>query len=190
MAIFNAKKNIVDAIYKIVYSLIIAILLFVLVYSNENNKAVDDSHDEKSSAAQIEYIVHTKIINFSQANYELTDSERMLAEQIVACEAGADEFVGQLAVAQCLYDSVIIDDVDLHTVFKNYGYRLYTRQITNENKLAVSAVFDYGAKVSEKPIQWFVTPTAASKSWHEKYALFDAQYGAHRFYYSSQIILS
>ena len=134
-------------------------------------------------------IVETKVVNFSSEGYTLTDEERTLAERIVACEAGADTLEGQMAVAQCLFDSVMIDDSDLHKVYDKYGYSLYQRTVTEENKLAVSLVFDYGAKVSDKPIQWFVTVAAAPNSWHENHAAFDAQYGAHRFYYDSNIIM-
>ena len=134
-------------------------------------------------------IIETKVVNFSSEGYTLTDEERTLAERIVACEAGADTLEGQMAVAQCLFDSVMIDDSDLHKVYDKYGYSLYQRTLTEENKLAVSLVFDYGAKVSDKPIQWFVTVAAAPNSWHENYATFDAQYGAHRFYYDSNIIM-
>ena len=140
---------------------------------------------EKEVVTQTEYIeVPTiKVVNFEDTTYSLSDDERTLAERIVACEAGADPFEGQMAVAQCLYDSVIIEGTDLYDVFDKYGYRLYSRDVISENKLAVSMVFDYGARVSQNPIQWFVTPEAAQGSWHENNATFDAQYGSHRFYY-------
>ena len=140
---------------------------------------------EKEVVTQTEYIeVPTvKVVNFEGVTYSLSDDERQLAEQIVACEAGADSFEGQMAVAQCLYDSVIIEGTDLYDVFDKYGYSLYSRDVISENKLAVSMVFDYGARVSQNPIQWFVTPEAAQGSWHESNATFDAQYGSHRFYY-------
>lgn len=140
---------------------------------------------EKEVATQTEYVEAptVKVVNFEGVTYSLSDDERQLAEQIVACEAGADSLEGQMAVAQCLFDSVIIDGSNLRQVFDKYGYRLYTRDVTSENELAVSLVFDYRAKVSDKPIQWFVTPEAAQGSWHERNATFDAQYGSHRFYY-------
>lgn len=146
---------------------------------------------EKEVVTQTEYVeVPTvKVVNFEDTTYSLSDDERTLAERIVACEAGADTLEGQMAVAQCLFDSVMIDDSDLHKVYDKYGYSLYQRAVTEENKLAVSLVFDYGAKVSDKPIQWFVTVAAAPNSWHENHATFDAQYGAHRFYYDSNIIM-
>lgn len=140
---------------------------------------------EKEVVIQTEYVeVPTvKVVNFEGVTYSLSDDERQLAERIVACEAGADSLEGQMAVAQCLFNSVVIDNSNLRQVFDKYGYRLYNRDVTSENELAVSLVFDYGAKVSNKPIQWFVTPEAAHGSWHESNATFDAQYGSHRFYY-------
>lgn len=134
-------------------------------------------------------IIETKVVYLGQEKYELTVEERTLAERIVACEAGADTFEGQLAVVQCLYDSVMIDKSNLQSVFDRYGYRLYDRKVTIENKLAVASVFGYGARVTDKPIQWFVTPVAAPNSWHEKSVEFDAQYGAHRFYYNKNITM-
>ena len=136
--------------------------------------------EEKEPEVIVETVVETRIVNFSQGKRELTDDERALAEQIVACEAGADSLEGQMAVAQCLYDSAVLDDLTIQQVFKKYGYSsLYNRKVTAENELAVSMVFDYGAKISDKPIQWFVTQTAAPGSWHERGATFAGQFGAH-----------
>lgn len=146
--------------------------------------------EEKEPEVIIETVVETRIVNFSQGKRELTDDERALAEQIVACEAGADSLEGQMAVAQCLYDSAVLDSLTIQQVFKKYGYSsLYNRKVTAENELAVSMVFDYGAKISDKPIQWFVTPAAAPGSWHERGATFAGQFGAHRFYYDASLVV-
>lgn len=146
--------------------------------------------EEKEPEVIVETVVETRIVNFSQGKRELTDDERALAEQIVACEAGADSLEGQMAVAQCLYDSAVLDGLTIQQVFKKYGYSsLYNRKVTAENELAVSMVFDYGAKISDKPIQWFVTPAAAPCSWHERGATFAGQFGAHRFYYNASLVV-
>ena len=146
--------------------------------------------EEKEPEVIVETVVETRIVNFSQGKHELTDDERALAEQIVACEAGADSLEGQMAVAQCLYDSAVLDGLTIQQVFKKYVYStLYNRKVTAENELAVSMVFDYGAKISDKPIQWFVTPEAAPGSWHEQGATFAGQFGAHRFYYDSKLVV-
>ena len=147
--------------------------------------------DEKEPEFIVETVTDTRIVNFSQGKHELTDDERALAEQIVACEAGADSLEGQMAVAQCLYDSATLDGLTIQQVFKKYGYStLYNRKVTAENELAVSMVFDYGAKISDKPIQWFVTPAAAPGSWHECGATFAGQFGAHRFYYDASLVVN
>ena len=146
--------------------------------------------EEKEPEVIVETVIETRIVNFSQEKHELTDDERALAEQIVACEAGADSLEGQMAVAQCLYDSAVLDSLTIQQVFKKYGYSsLYNRKVTAENELAVSMVFDYGAKFSDKPIQWFVTPAAAPGSWHERGATFAGQFGAHRFYYDASLVV-
>ncbi len=147
--------------------------------------------EEKEPEVIVETVVETRIVNFSQGKRELTDDERALAEQIVACEAGADSLEGQMAVAQCLYNSAVLDGLTIQQVFKKYGYSsLYNRKVTAENELAVSMVFDYGAKISDKPIQWFVTPAAAPGSWHERRATFAGQFGAHRFYYNKELVVN
>lgn len=146
--------------------------------------------EEKEPEVIVETVTETRIVNFSQGKCELTDDERALAEQIVACEAGADSLEGQMAVAQCLYDSAVLDGLTIQQVFKKYGYSsLYNRKVTAENELAVSMVFDYGAKISDKPIQWFVTPAATPGSWHERGATFAGQFGAHRFYYNAELVV-
>ena len=147
--------------------------------------------EEKEPEVIVETVIETRIVNFSQEKRELTDDERALAEQIVACEAGADSLEGQMSVAQCLYDSAVLDGLTIQQVFKKYGYSsLYNRKVTAENELAVSMVFDYGAKISNKPIQWFVTPAAAPGSWHERGATFAGQFGAHRFYYNKELVVN
>ena len=134
--------------------------------------------EEKEPEVIVKTVVETKVVNFSQGKCELTD------------EAGADSLEGQMAVAQCLYDSAVIDGITIQEVFKKYGYStLYNRNVTAENELAVSMVFDYGAKISDKPIQWFVTPAAAPGSWHERGATFAGQFGAHRFYYDAKLVV-
>ena len=136
--------------------------------------------EEKEPEVVVETVTETKVVNFSQGKQE----------QIVACEAGADSLEGQMAVAQCLYDSAVLDNLTIQQVFKKYGYSsLYNRKVTAENELAVSMVFDYGAKISDKPIQWFVTPAAAPGSWHERGATFAGQFGAHRFYYDAKLVV-
>ena len=161
------------------------------LYNSSPPTASVIQQEEKEPEVIVETVVETRIVNFSQRKHELTDDERALAEQIVACEAGADSLEGQMAVAQCLYDSAVLDGLTIQQVFKKYGYSsLYNRKVTAENELAVSMVFDYGAKISDKPIQWFVTPAAAPGSWHERGATFAGQFGAHRFYYDASLVVN
>lgn len=161
------------------------------LYNSSPPTASVIQQEEKEPEVIVETVVETRIVNFSQGKHELTDDERAFAEQIVACEAGADSLEGQMAVAQCLYDSAVLDGLTIQQVFKKYGYSsLYNRKVTAENELAVSMVFDYGAKISNKPIQWFVTPAAAPGSWHERGAAFAGQFGAHRFYYNKEVVVN
>ena len=165
-------------------------------YNSHTNQIVAHATKERDEEKDdepvifVKEIVETRVVNFSQSKHELTDDERALAERIVACEAGADILEGQMAVAQCLYDSAVLDNLTIQQVFKKYGYSsLYNRKVTAENELAVSMVFDYGAKISDKPIQWFVTQAAAPGSWHERGATFAGQIGAHRFYYDAKLVV-
>ena len=160
------------------------------LYNSSPPEVSNVQKEENEPEVIIETVAETRIVNFSQGKHELTDDERALAEKIVACEAGADSLEGQMAVAQCLYDSAVLDNLTIQQVFKKYGYSsLYNRKVTAENELAVSMVFDYGAKISDKPIQWFVTPAAAPGSWHERGATFAGQFGAHRFYYDAKLVV-
>lgn len=161
------------------------------LYNSSSPTASVIQQEEKEPKVIVETVIETRIVNFDQEKRELTDDERALAEQIVACEAGADSLEGQMAVVQCLYDSAVLDGLTIQQVFKKYGYSsLYNRKVTAENELAVSMVFDYGAKISDKPIQWFVTPAAAPGSWHERGATFAGQFGAHRFYYNKELVVN
>ena len=161
------------------------------LYNNSPPAVSVVQQEEKEPEVIVETVTEMRIVNFGQGKHKLTDDERALAEQIVACEAGADSLEGQMAVAQCLYDSAVLDSLTIQQVFKKYGYSsLYNRKVTAENELAVSMVFDYGAKISNKPIQWFVTPAAAPGSWHERGATFAGQFGAHRFYYNKELVVN
>ena len=160
------------------------------LYNNSPPAVSVVQQEEKEPEVIVETVTEMRIVNFGQGKHKLTDDERALAEQIVACEAGADSLEGQMAVAQCLYDSAVLDSLTIQQVFKKYGYSsLYNRKVTAENELAVSMEFDYGAKITEKPIQWFVTPAAAPGSWHERGATFAGQFGAHRFYYDAKLVV-
>lgn len=67
---------------------------------NSSHPAVSIVQQEgKEQEVIVETVIETKVVNFSQGKHELTDDERALAEQIVACEAGADSLEGQMAVA-------------------------------------------------------------------------------------------
>ena len=96
-------------------------------YNSHTNQSVAhatkerDEENDDEPVIFVKEIVETRVVNFNQGKHELTDDERALAEQIVACEAGADSLEGQMAVAQCLYNSAVLDGLTIQQVFKKYG---------------------------------------------------------------------
>lgn len=64
------------------------------MYNSSQNENIAQATQNELPEILVKTIKETKVVNFEQATYELTDDERALAEQIVACEAGADNMEG------------------------------------------------------------------------------------------------
>ena len=127
--------------------------------------------------------INAAAVDFEGFRYELTDLERSEIEQIVACEAGADVFEGQVAVALCIKNYCRINDCTVDDAIRALQITTYKRDVTDENREAVLSAWDYNIDLpTEEPIEFWCTPKAAEAgAWHESQR-FVGQYGAHRFY--------
>ena len=120
---------------------------------------------------------------------KLTESDRKIIEYIVAGEAKGESMEGKMAVAQCLLNAIIKDNLSASDVREKYQYSGWDDELQNSNPdcwneicEAVSRVFDDGEFVSENPILYFYAPKWAKSNWHESLPK-DQVIGGHSFHY-------
>ena len=114
-------------------------------------------------------------------HYELTEAERTLIEQVVAAECRGEPFRGQVAVAQCILNACMKDNIRPAQAISKYGYTADRATPTASVKEAVWAVFDNGEGVTDEPILYYYAPKRTSSEWHES-QIFVIEIANHRFF--------
>lgn len=113
--------------------------------------------------------------------YPLTDEERDLVERVVMAEAGGEAYEGQLAVAQCILNACLLDDLRPAQVVEEYAYTGNRPEPTEQVKVAVAAVFDDGLTVFDDDVLYFYSPALCRSDWHETQD-YVTTIGCHRFF--------
>lgn len=113
--------------------------------------------------------------------FYLSDYQRNVVECMVAGESIGEPYDGQLAVAQCVLNACLKDNLQPSEVRTKYKYSGWNTNPTDSVKKAVSAVFDEGYKVVDEKILYFYAPKYATSSWHESQH-FVIEIGGHRFF--------
>lgn len=114
--------------------------------------------------------------------YPLTAAERDLIARVVMAEAGAEELLGQIAVAQCIRNACEIKDLRPAAAIAQGGYTSRRKDPSQQVLDAVAAVFDEGVEAVDAPILYFYAPATCYSAWHESQT-FAAEIGGHRFFY-------
>lgn len=114
--------------------------------------------------------------------YPLTAAERDLIARVVMAEAGAEELLGQIAVAQCIRNACEIKDLRPAAAIAQGGYTSRRKEPSQQVLDAVAAVFDEGVEAVDAPILYFYAPATCYSAWHESQT-FAAEIGGHRFFY-------
>ena len=129
------------------------------------------------------------IIEYDKPFYVITENDRYVIECIVAGEAKSEPTEGKMAVAQCLLNAMVKDDLSASDVRKEYQYSGWDDELKNLNPdcwtevcEAVSRVFDDGEFVSENPILFFYAPKRVYSRWHESLN-HAVTVGGHKFFY-------
>ncbi len=117
----------------------------------------------------------------STASYDISSDDRLLVEQVVMAESGAEPYIGQIAVAQCILDAAVFEGVSPSEIIKKYSYTKIRKEPSRSVKAAVSAVFDYGTRACDGRILYFYAPAFGTSKWHEGQD-FVAEIGNHRFF--------
>lgn len=115
------------------------------------------------------------------ARYPLTAAERDTVERVVMAEAGAEPYIGQMAVAQCILNACEQEQKSPAEIAELYGYTVNRPEPSDEVKRAVSAVFDDGETASDREILYFYAPELCASSWHESQQ-YVMTVGGHRFF--------
>ena len=113
--------------------------------------------------------------------YELTESEFNEVCEVVMAEAGGECYKGQRAVAQCILNASLKDDIRPTEAIKKYKYTNYRKTPSESVREAVRSVFVDGNKVTNEAILFFYAPKWSKGEWHETQK-FVAEIGGHRFF--------
>lgn len=121
--------------------------------------------------------------------FELSDEDRWYIECIVAGEAKGEPTLGKMAVAQCIRNAMLKDEIGPQEVKSKYGYCGWDENLKSVNEEAyndvadaVWRVFDNGESVSSNPILFFYAYKTTTSRWHEAQE-FDQDICCHRFFY-------
>lgn len=137
-----------------------------------------------------------EIVNYSEEKefepvFELSDYERWVVCCMVAGESAGESYDGQWAVAQCIYQACINDNLQPSEVRIQYQYSGWNETLEFDNpelwaqiEEIVSRVFDYGEMYVEDEILWFYAPKWMKNGvseWHESQR-FVCEVANHRFF--------
>lgn len=127
--------------------------------------------------------------------YPLSDYERWYVECIVCGEAGNEPYWGKVAVASCILNACVKDNIRPEEVRTKYGYAGWydidqyeqdcinaygNTTLADEVREAVAQVFDDG-EVYSRDVLWFYNPDNGYSSFHNSQK-FIAKIGSHAFY--------
>ena len=126
--------------------------------------------ESQTSTYRYAYLIH------------LTDSERHIIESIVAGESGNQPFDGKKLVAQCIYNSMLRDNMSPSQVRKQYSYSGYKDidefekeclkaygniNAADECRQAVKEIFDNCSMPTDDFVLFFYAPAHSKGTWHE-----------------------
>ena len=139
-------------------------------YSGNPEQSEPEHTELKTSTYRYAYLIH------------LTDSERHVAESIVAGESGNQPFVGKKLVAQAIYNGMLRDNMSPSQVRKHYSYDGYkdidefekeclkaygNTNAADECRQAVKEIFDNCSMPTDDFILFFYAPAHSKGTWHE-----------------------
>lgn len=138
--------------------------------TSESKTSEPEQTESKTSTYRYAYLIH------------LTDSERHVAESIVAGESGNQPFVGKKLVAQAIYNGMLRDNMSPSQVRKQYSYDGYkdidefekeclkaygNTNAADECRQAVKEIFDNYSMPTDDFVLFFYAPAHSKGTWHE-----------------------
>lgn len=128
-----------------------------------------------------EAATETVLQSTASVRYALTAAERDEVERVVMAEAGAEPYIGQMAVAQCILNACEQENARPAEIVKRYGYTDKRPEPSYKVKSAVSDVFDDGNVATDAEILYFYAPELCQSIWHESQT-YVCTIGGHRFF--------
>lgn len=138
--------------------------------TSEPEQSEPEHTEPKTSTYRYAYLIH------------LTDSERHVVESIVAGESGNQPFDGKKLVAQCIFHSMLRDNMSPSQVRKQYSYSGYkdidefekeclkaygNTNAADECRQAVKEIFDNYSMPTDDFVLFFYAPAHSKGTWHE-----------------------
>ena len=138
--------------------------------SSGSQTSEPEQTESKTSTYRYAYLIH------------LTDSERHVVESIVAGESGNQPFDGKKLVAQCVFHSMLRDNISPSQVRKQYSYSGYkdidefekeclkaygNTNAADECRQAVKEIFDNCSMPTDDFVLFFYAPAHSKGTWHE-----------------------
>ena len=113
---------------------------------------VEPTEPETATETATEAESETVLQSTASVRYALTAAERDEIERVVMAEAGAEPYIGQMAVAQCILNACEQENARPAEIVKRYGYTDQRPEPTYKVKSAVSDVFDDGDVATDAEI--------------------------------------
>lgn len=129
----------------------------------------------------VEAKAETVLQSTASVRYALTAAERDEIERVVMAEAGAEPYIGQMAVAQCILNACEQEDKRPLEIVRSFGYTAARPEPSDEVKKAVAKVFDDGETATDREILYFYAPALCQSLWHESQT-YVCTIGGHRFF--------
>lgn len=110
----------------------------------------------------------------------LSDEDRKLCGSIIATEAGYQNEVSQILVAQSIYNRMKEKDVSIQKAVRG-EYANKNKKSDDQINEVINMVFDQGRGVTDENVKWFYNPDLCKSSFHE-HQKFIVEIGGHRYF--------
>lgn len=167
----------------VVGAVVALVAIMLLAALPEITTAMPEVYYVEDTKAETETTTEPKPVLQSTANirYTLTADERDEIERVVMAEAGAEPYIGQMAVAQCILNACEQEDKRPLEIVRSFGYTAARPEPSDEVKKAVAKVFDDGETATDREILYFYAPALCQSLWHESQT-YVCTIGGHRFF--------
>ena len=174
--------------YWLVCLAVLASIIVLTCWSLSNNDSTIEEIEEIIIEEIEEITVPKAKVEEPTVRYKLTDYERTVVEKTVMCESGAEPYVGQLLIAQCILNTCEKENIRPDAAVVQYQYASYPVEVSDSVKMAVSTVFDlggqvkyFGDEIESDKVLYFYSPQNTYSAWHESMR-FICEVGGHKFF--------